>query len=183
MTFSMAMCNQINIDVNGLYAAIQKACKDLLDDVAERVQQEFGPLIYQDGAGRHEWRANAAQEFQKISENMTNDLVEVKLGLRSGVESEAYSNVYMAQVMVALFGNHPPIETKPGMEVFKDHMVWRGISDAQTVYPLPQFDWPDPGADNMVANAMKNSRTYFRDGVNSLLRDINFYDYVYVTPR
>lgn len=82
----MATCNELSIDMSGLYAVIQKACKNLLDDVAERVQQEFGPLIYQDGAGRHEWRSNAAQEFQKISESITNDLIEVKLGLRTGIE-------------------------------------------------------------------------------------------------
>lgn len=85
----MAMCNQLSIDVNGLYTAIQEACKNLLNDVAERVQQEFSLLIYEEGAGRHEWRSNAAQEFQKISESVTNDLIEIKLGLRPGVEAES----------------------------------------------------------------------------------------------
>lgn len=89
----------------------------------------------------------------------------------------------MAQVMVALFGNHPPIYTKPGVEVFKDHMLYRGMSSAQTTYRVPSFEWGDPHADKMVVNAMKNSRVYFKDGINALLRDINFYDYVHVTPR
>ena len=177
----MAKCNTLNIDIEGLYTAIQQNCRMLLDEVAQNIIDEFGMYIYQEGAGRHEWRANAAQEFQRISETMTDNLIEVKVGLRPGFDQDAYSSYYVAQVMVALFGNHPPIETKPGLEVFKDHMLDRGISNAQTVHPLPNFDWPDPGAENMLSNAMKNASSYFRYGVSSLLRDINFYDYVYVT--
>ena len=177
----MVKCNALSIDVVGLYTAIQQNCRALLDDVAQNVIDQFGMYIYQDGAGRHEWRANAAQEFQKISETMTDKLIEVKVGLREGFDSEAYSNVYVAQIMVALFGNHPPIYTKPGQEVFKDQMTWRGTSEAKSEYRMPHYEWKDPGADNMVANAMKSVRTYFRDGVNAILRDINFYDYVHVT--
>ena len=176
----MAKCNSLSIDVVGLYTAIQQNCRALLDDVAQNVVDEFGMYIYQDGAGRHEWRANAAQEFQKISETMTDDFIEVKVGMKPGFDQEAYSNVYVAQMMVALFGNHPPIETKPNMEVFKDHMLDRGRSDAKTVYPLPNFSWPDPQADKMLENAMKNASIRFRDGMKSLLADISFYDYVYV---
>ena len=172
--------NTLSIDVNGLWMAIQRSCLALLNDVAERVVQEFGPYIYKEGAGRHEWRANAAQEFQKISEKMTDELIEVEVGLREGLEEEAWGNIYAAQVMVALFGNHPPIETKPGMEVFKDHMLSRGTSNAETVYEIPQFGWVDPGADKMVGNALKNATVYFRDGLQRVLSDINFYDYVYV---
>lgn len=177
----MATCNSLSIDVAGLYTAIQQNCRALLDDVAQNIIDEFGMYLYQGGAGRHEWRENAAKEFQKISETMTDELIEVKVGMRPGFDQAASSNVYVAQMMVALFGNHPPIETKPGMEVFKDHMLWRGTSNAQTVYPLPNFSWPDPQADKMLENAMKHAQTYFKDGVKALLRDINFYDYVYVT--
>ena len=177
----MKECNTISINVNKLYEDIQKACLSFLNEIAERVIDAFGMAIYQNGAGRHEWRANAAQEFQKLSEKMTNDLVQVVVGLRQGVEEEAHTNVYMAQVMVALFGNHPPIETKPGLEVFKNHMRDRGISDAKTVYPLPQFDWPDPRADKMVENALKIIRPYFDDAITRIMRDINVSDYVFVS--
>lgn len=118
----MAECNRLSIDVVGLYTAIQQNCRMLLDDVAHNIIDEFGMAIYQRGAGRHEWRANAAQEFQKISEKMTDELIEVEVGLREGIDKEAFSNVYAAQIMVALFGNHPPIYTKPGEETFHDHM-------------------------------------------------------------
>lgn len=178
---SMTRCNTLSIDVEGLYTAIQQNCRALLDDVAQHVVDEFGMYLYQDGAGRHEWRENAAREFQKISEKLTDDLIEVEVGLRPGFDQDAETNVYVAQMMVALFGNHPPIETKPNLEVFKDHMLDKGKSNAQTVYPLPNFSWPDPHADNMLENVMKHLSTYFRDGVRALLRDINFYDYVYVS--
>ena len=177
----MAQCNTLSINIQGLWDAIKAACRSLLDDVAERVIQEFGPLIYQDGAGRHEWRANAAQEFQKIEEDFSGEVFQVKLGLRPGLEAEAWGNVFAAQIMVALFGNHPPIETKPGLEVFKDHMLSRGTSDAQSVYPLPQFSWTDPNAQKMVETAIKITRPYFKDGINSLLDGINFADYVIVS--
>lgn len=176
----MAECNRLSIDVVGLYTAIQQNCRMLLDDVAQNIIDEFGMYIYQDGAGRHEWRANAAQEFQKISEKMTDELIEVEVGLREGLDSEAFSNVYAAQIMVALFGNHPPIYTKPGEETFHDHMQDRRTSEAESVYRMPYFEWGDPGAENMLSNAMKNAKTFFRDGLNSILSDINFYDYVYV---
>lgn len=177
----METCNTISIDVNRLYKDIQQACLDFLNDVADRVIDEFSMAIYQGGAGRHAWRANAAQEFQKISEEMTEDAIQITVGLRDGIAAEARSNVYMAQVMVALFGNHPPIETKPGLEVFKDHMLSRGISNAKTVYPLPQFGWPDPNADKMLDNSFKKLQTYFRNGMRNIVRDIRFSDYVYVT--
>lgn len=177
----MVKCNALSIDVVGLYTAIQQNCRALLDDVAQNVVDQFGMAIYQGGAGQHTWRANAAQEFQKISETMTKDLIEVKVGLREGFDSDASSNVYAAQVMVALFGNHPPIFTKPGQETFHDNMKWRGKSEAPKEYPMPHYEWEDPGADNMVSNAMKSVRTYFKDGIKAILRDINFYDYVHVT--
>ncbi len=177
----MVKCNSISIDVVGLYTAIQQNCRALLDDVANNVIDEFGMYVYQDGAGRHEWRANAAQEFQKISETMTDDLIEVKVGLREGFDRDAYSNVYAAQVMVALFGNHPPIYTKPGQETFHDQMTWRGESEAESEYRMPQYEWGDPGAQNMLSNVMKNVKTFFKDGLKSILSDINFYDYVHVT--
>lgn len=160
--------------------AIRAACISALNDVAERVIEEFGPEIYRGGAGRHEWRANAAQEFQKIEENVTSDLIQIKLGLRKGLESEAWGNVYAAQVMVALFGNHPPIETKPGLEVFGDQMLGRHTSTAETVYEIPQFGWGDPGADEMVKNALKNTSTYFTDACEHILDGINVSDYVHV---
>lgn len=177
----MKECNTISIDVDRLYEDIQKESLSMLNDVAEKIIEEFGMAIYQNGAGRHEWRANAAEEFQKISESITEDMVQVVVGLRPGVETEARSNVYMAQVMVALFGNHPPIETKPGLEVFKDHMRDRGVSDAKTVYPLPQFSWPDPHADKMVENAMKKLKVYFSDAISRIMRNINVSSYVYVS--
>ena len=176
----MAKCNSLYIDVAGLKAAIFAACKAALNDVAERVIQEFGPEIYRSGAGRHEWRANAAEEFQKIEESATDELIQVKLGLRKGLESEAWGNLYAAQIMVALFGNHPPIETKPGMEVFGDKMLDRHTSTAQTVYEIPQFGWTDPNAQEMVNNALKNTSVYFTDACESILDGINIANYVHV---
>lgn len=179
----METCNTISIDIDRLYKDIQQACLDFLNDVADRVIDEFSMAIYKDGAGRHEWRANAAQEFQKLSEEMTEDAIQITVGLRDGIEAEARSNVYMAQVMVALFGNHPPIATKPGSEVYKDHMLSRGTSTAKTVYQLPQFGWADPHADKMLDNSLKKLHTYFKNGMSHIIRGIKFSDYVYVTKR
>lgn len=177
--------NTLSIDVNGLWMAIHAKCHALLNDVAEKVIKEFGEYIVAAGAGMGDWRRDAANEFKIISDEMTNYVLEMQLGVRDSLESDARSDDYYAvRVMVALFGNHPPgggFYTKPGTETYHDHITDKRTSDAQGVYRLPEgFNWDDPGADKMLENSMKRIETYFEDGLQRVLSDINFYDYVYV---
>lgn len=174
----MKACNSLSIDVDGLWNAIQQSCLAMINEVAERIIVMFGHYAFQDGAGRHEWRQHAAQEFQKISEEKTNELVRVEVGLNTELDD---STPYAAQIMVALFGNHPPIMTKPGATVWNNDMTGFKQSTAHKVYSIPQFDWPDPGADNWVINCFKLTKTLFDAGVASILQSINFADYVYVS--
>lgn len=148
--------------------------------MAEEIIQELRPIIEKDGAGRHEWRSNAAKEFQKIAESATDEIIQVKLGLRPGIESEAWGSFYAAQVMVALFGNHPPIETKPNLEVFGDKMVEKHKSTAQTVYEIPQFGWVDPQFGEVLNNIFTKKRVAFGDACESILSGINIANYVHV---
>ena len=177
----MNTCNQLSIDVEGLFKAIQDECYALIWKTAELIKVEFAAYIAIGGAGRNIWREHAAKEFNIISATMANDLVEAKLGLPENIESEARFDNYLAQIMVAVYGNHGPLYTKPGQITFHDHMEDRRRSEAKSVWALPEgFNWEDPQANKMLETAMKIIGTYFKDGVNSLLRNINFYDYVYV---
>ncbi len=176
----MTKCNTIWIDETGLIRAIQEACVKMLDNVFEKLKEAFSLEIMFAGAGRTKWKENAGKEFKKISTELTRDVIEMTVGLNPDIPNRAWSDNYAAQIMVALFGNHPPIETKPGLEVFKDHMESRGISNAVTVYPLPNFSWPEPGAEEILSNAMKLTKKYFEDGMKTIADGINFYDYVYV---
>ncbi len=177
----MKECNTISINVNKLYEDIQKECLIFLNEVAEKIIDEFGIEIYQNGAGHPDWRLEAAKEFQKISEKTTADLVQVVVGLRPGVAVEALTNNAMARVMVALFGNHPPIETKPGLEVFKNHMRDRGLSNAKTVYPLPNLGQPDPHADEMLKRVLDKFRPHFDEMIPRIMKNIKVSDYVFVS--
>ena len=73
----MATCNELSIDVNGLYKAIQDECFILLNDVAAKVVEGFQLFIVSDGAGRTKWRENAAKEFKILSDKITDDVVEL----------------------------------------------------------------------------------------------------------
>ena len=180
----METCNQISIDVNGLYKAIQDECFILLNDVAAKVVEGFQLFIVSDGAGRTKWRENAAKEFKILSDKITDDVVELQVGVRDNLESEAWNSFYAAQIMVALYGNHGPLYTKPGEMTFHDHMESIDVSGAQSVWALPQeFNWDDPHPEKMLSNVMKVTTHYFQDGMKTLINKINFYDYVYVTPR
>ena len=64
----MAKCNQLSIDVAGLYKAVQDECYILLNDVAAKIIEGFQLFIVSDGAGRVKWRENAAAEFKILSE-------------------------------------------------------------------------------------------------------------------
>lgn len=178
----MAGCNSMYIDINGLMAALQKACLEMLNEVAEIVIKVFGNAIIAGGAGRTKWRENAAKEFQKISTDISMDMIEVKLGLRDGLESEATSSNYAAQIMVAQFGNHGPLYTKPGAITFHNHMESREESRASTVWPLPAgYNWADPHPENMLENAMKQTEQYFKDGLQHAYDSVNFSDYLIVS--
>ena len=178
----MVKCNTLSIVVNGLWYAIQNECYILLNDVAAKVIEGFQLYIVSDGAGRTAWRENAASEFKILSERMTDEIMEFEVGIRESLASEAWNSFYAAQIMVALYGNHGPLFTKPGEITFHDHMESLDISKAVSEYALPDgFNWPDPHPEDMLKNVMKITKTYFRDGVNALLRNINFYDYVHVT--
>ena len=178
----MSKCNTIQIDVDGLWTAIKQACMEELNNIADLLIKAFQAEIKLGGAGRHEWRKNAGEAFQKLSEEMAGDIIRITVGIDPSLPGDAWYDNMAAQMMVALFGNHPPIETKPNLEVFKDHMRSRGISTAKTVYPIGQFSWPDPDAENMMENAFKLTKKYFDYVVNkNIISKINFYDYVYVT--
>ena len=178
----MKKCNQLSLDTIGLFNAIQNACVDLVKDTAEKIKEEFAQWIYLDGAGRHVWRENAGAEFNIIATKIASDVIEAQLGMPQNIESEAKIDNYLAQIMVALYGNHGPLYTKPGEVTFHNHMESRERSRATTVWRLPKnYNWDDPNADKMLANSMKICSSFFKDGVNALLRNINFYDYVNVT--
>jgi len=175
--------NTLSIDVNGLWMAIQNECYVLLNDVAAKIIEGFQLYIVSDGAGRIKWRENAAKEFKILSEKMSDDMMEMTLGVHEDLETEAWTSFYYAQIMVALFGNYhgSMLTTKPGEITFHDHMETFDESHAETVWTLPAgFNWPDPGADKMLKNVMKITEDYFKTGLSEILRNINFYDYVYV---
>ena len=177
----MAMCNSLSIDVNGLRHAIQDACLTVIKDTAQKIIVYFGHYIYSGGAGRHAWRENAAKEFQIISENISYEYIEIQQGQNPNIElGSSTLNAYAAQIMVALFGNHPPQMTKPGVQTWHNHMQYREQSQAESVYPLPHFDWGDPGADHMLENAFKITKQYFFDGLKRAFASVNFSDFVHV---
>ena len=178
----MASCNSLYIDVDGLMAALQKACLDMLNEVAEIIIKVFGNAIIAGGAGRTKWRENAAKEFQKISTSVSIDMIEMKLGMREGLESAASSSNYAAQIMVALFGNHGPLYTKPGQTTFHNHMESRDESRATSVWALPAgYNWTDPHPEQMLDNAMKQAEQYFKDGLQQAYDSVNFSDFVIVS--
>lgn len=184
----MKRCNQLSLDVNGLFNAIHKRCETLIKDTATLIEAEFAKYIVSEGAGRTIWREHAAEEFKIIVWKLTNELIEAQLGMPPNLENDAQTDYYAAQIMVALYGNHPPLYTKPGEQTWhyydpKDaRLTVKTESHAKDVHRLPaSHEWDDPHADEMLKNCMKNVRPSFKDGVHAILRDINFYDYVHVT--
>lgn len=192
----MAGCNLLYIDAGGLLKAIQDECYQVLNEVADRIIKEFGQYIVAAGAGRTKWRENAAKEFKIISDKASEDMLEIQLGLREGLEAEAWSSFYAAQIMVALFGNHPEnhsritdngsktshMTTKPGELTFHDHMENIDESHATTVWELPEgFNWDDPHADKMLENSMKRAEQQFKDGLRQAFSAVRFSDFLFVS--
>lgn len=174
----MVKCNSLSIDVDGLWKAIWDQAKTLVYDIANGIIDEFGSYAWQDGAGKHEWRENAAKEFQIITNDVSDEMIKVVLGLNKGLVD---GSPYAAQIMVALFGNHPPIFSQPGSEVWNGDMTGKRQSLAMHVYGIPQLGWEDPGASNWLENCFKDAKKNFEDGLKARLSTINFYDYVHVT--
>lgn len=133
----MAECKHLEIDVAGLMNAIQNECYILLNDIADKIIEGFGLYIVSDGAGKVLWREHAASEFKILSEKISEDIMEFEVGIRDTLENESWGSFYAAQIMVALWGNHPPIYSKPGETVFDDDMESFIGSNAQTSYPIP----------------------------------------------
>jgi hypothetical protein len=171
----------LSIDVEGLWSAIKAACEALLQKHADKLVSRMREYIKADGAGKTLWREHAAQEFRKIEENFSTDVFSIVVGTRDDLAGQAWSDVYAAQIMVALFGNHPPIYTKPGSEVFSDAMLFRQESWAQSIWGIPQFGWKDPNFQSMLENVLKEFSSEFAGDVENLLKGINFYDFVYVS--
>jgi hypothetical protein len=84
--------------------------------------------------------------------------------------------------MVALFGNHGPLKTKPGELTFHDHMESIEESHASTVWDLPEkFNWEDPHPENMLNNIFLTTKKLFDDGLRKAIRSIRFSDYLMVS--
>lgn len=178
----MAGCNSLWIDTDGLQRAIQNECFIVLNEVADKIIKQFGRAIIEHGAGRTKWRENAAKEFKVLSDKISSDMVEVVVGQRDGIETEAWSSFYAAQIMVALFGNHGPLKTKPGELTFHDHMESIEESHASTVWDLPEkFNWEDPHPENMLNNIFLTTKKLFDDGLRKAIRSIRFSDYLMVS--
>ena len=181
----MAKCNSLYIDVAGLYYEIQNRCYLLLIDVAEKIIKEFGEYIVEAGAGRPLWRRNAASEFKIISDNITRDVISLEVGMPEGLEAEAWTSFYAAQIMVALYGNHPPgggYYTRPGDITFHEQMENFDQSDPDSgVRRLPEgWNWDDPHPEKMLENSMKRVKQYFMDGISKILDGLNIANYVHV---
>ena len=154
----------------------------LIKQTSEEIKTLFAAYAMADGAGRDHWRENAGKEFKVIESRLTNELVEATLGMPTDLESKAWVDNYLAQIMVALYGNHGPLYTRPGEITFHDHMESKRESQAPKRRPMPaEFNWDDPQPGEWLKNIFKEVETHFRDGVQNLFSRINFYDYVHVT--
>jgi len=158
-------------------AAIRAACRVAVDSVAEEVITEFGKYALADGAGKTLWRQHAAAEMQKIADDAAQDVIRTNIMLNPGLVD---GSPYASQIMVALFGNHPPIFAQPGSEVWNDDMTGFRQSLAESVYGIPQFNWQDPGAQKWLNNSLKNAEKSMTDACEHILDGINIANYVHV---
>ena len=184
----MEPCNNISIDVAELYGTIQKRCYEFLKYIVDRTLKRFGEYIEQGGAGRIQWRKNAAAAMKEISCEIAQDMVSVKFGLDPSIEAEAQSNYYAMQIMVALFGNNPPLYTKPGEMTWHSYnppdarLTHKEVSRAKGVWELKgKHGQADPGAAHKLENALTEQTTEIKKGLDSLIDGINFFDYVIVS--
>lgn len=150
--------------------------------VADEVIKCFQREIHDKGSGRHEWRDNAGKEFKILSEKMSQEVMEMGLGIRDGIETEAWSSFYAAQIMVALYGNHGPLFTKPGEITFHNHMESLDESRASGVWPLPKgFNWKGANLNEIMQNCFDIAETNFANGLQKIFDSIDFSQFLIVS--
>ena len=176
----MAKCNQLSIDVDGLWKHIQDQFLAALTNAEEKLIETLKIEILFSGAGKMKWREEAAESIKEVSRELTDDYIKFEAGQPKDFDS--YANDKSARIQVALWGNqeHGPIRSKPGGEVYGDEMDGMHLSNALSNWDIPQFDQTADG-ENMLNNAIKITQTYFKDAIKSAWASITFYDYVHVT--
>lgn len=183
----MAMCKSLAIDVSGIKSAINSVFVKAQEEAEEQWIAAMGAEIMSQGSGRPEWRELAAQSFNEISREMTDDFISLNFGLPENFDS--YADMRSAQIQIALWGNqeHGPIMAKPGQQVFgsmggqsrTDYYGDAHVSNATEAYPIPQFD-QSSDADAMMENAKKKTRAIFYKAIENAWNSLNFNDFVYV---
>lgn len=174
----MISCNSMYVNEAGLMDAIQQFLVKAMEPVEEKWLEALQMEIMFAGAGKTKWREEAGKAFKEVERNIAQDYIEMKIGLDSSLAS--YSEDLFVRIQVALFGNQAqgPITSKPGAMVYGNDIQGKHLSNAKTMYAIPQFDQTADG-DEMMKNAKQLTEKFFRDALRQAaasLPDAIFYD-------
>lgn len=166
--------NHLTLDGDAVLYKIKQRLKDVLDDAASYFLDRFSEEIMRNGVGKTRWREDIAEALRIVEKNVLDDYMEYLAGVPDYSGNKTAHDV----ASVVLFGNRAlddAIYTKPGFDVYGSNMYQGTHTSTATVAKyLPEgFSMvPDVNGEEMVENAIKLSRVYFKDLLDEAAADI-----------
>jgi len=182
----MMKVNTLALDEQAVLEEIRHYLERALDDAAEYFLDRFSEEIMKNGVGKMEWRQDLAAALQIVEKKSLDDYLEVVAGVPDWSGNKTAHDI----ASVVLFGNKAlddAIYTKPGFDVYGNDMnAGRHVSTATAARYLPEGFSMEPkvNGEQMVENAIKMSRVYFKDVLDAAMKRIPeelFYGNVSVT--
>ena len=169
----MKKTNELSIDVENVMYEIQRRMMRALDDAAETFLDRFSEEIMRQGVGKMKWREEVCEMLKVIEKQTYEDFIEVVAGLP---DTKKLGRDVHAKASVVLFGNQAdgPLYTKPGFDVYGDDISEESyhVSTATTARWLPDGWNMTADGEQMLENAIKNARVYFKDALENAWRSI-----------
>lgn len=165
--------NRLELDADGVIKGIRQYLIDTLNEVGEKLLDEFSREIMDNSVGKIAWRQEAITKLRKVEEKIVDNYIEMSFGLPAeDLDKEEHD-----RISVALFGNKAlddAIYTKPGFDVYDDVMSGRHISTAVSAHYLPDGFSMEPNTNGlkMLENAVQKTQKTFKDALDKAAADI-----------
>lgn len=164
-----------------------EALEQASDTLLAIMQLEIVKTVHGDGPGKPDWRDELAEELTEVYRIVTQEAIEVGVGLPNMTYASA-GYKFIRAMLIAYGGGSAAggkaMHTRPGQLVWDDDLLDYAPSQAVTTYDLPAA-FNQPGNDFM-ANAMRIMKTHFVDVLDSAVTKLPtdlFSRHVHTTKR
>ncbi len=171
--------NKISLDTNRLVADLKTQFHHVLIGVSNQLIQIMRQEIPEGNLpGKPEWRSKLESDLAIVSSSMINDIIETQVGAPYMSDTWEYVRGMLIEYGSGSEVGNPPIQSRPGEEVWNDNLDGKHISNAKSSYLLPPAFNQQGSA--WIENAMLRVRPLFNETMTNVLKNFDIKKHIIV---